>query len=270
MRLLASFALAFGALIASWTATAAPVPQNDEAKSFIVGNTVFTLYHELGHALVHELDLPVLGREEDAVDNLATILMIPDDDQPELLEPLLGAARGWMLAHQMQQQEGEEMAFWDEHGLDMQRYYSIVCLLYGSDPDSFEELADAAELPDYRRESCSGNYEQVVQSWATVLDPYFAEDNKGGAKVNVRFAAPPRNYRHLAQILKESHVVTDIAKEIQTSFKLPRQLTVKVDTCDGDANAFFDPEDHSVTVCYELVEMFADMSEMDLESDDEE
>ena len=33
---------------------------------FVVGNMLFVGFHELGHALIHELGLPVLGREEDA------------------------------------------------------------------------------------------------------------------------------------------------------------------------------------------------------------
>jgi len=42
--------------------------QLEEAKSFALGNTIFFLFHESGHMLVSEFDLPVLGKEEDAVD----------------------------------------------------------------------------------------------------------------------------------------------------------------------------------------------------------
>src|SRR5262249_8299399 len=35
---------------------------------FVVGNTLFALVHEVGHALISEMGLPVLGREEDAAD----------------------------------------------------------------------------------------------------------------------------------------------------------------------------------------------------------
>ena len=31
--------------------------------------------HELGHALIHVLDLPTTGREEDAVDQLSTYIL---------------------------------------------------------------------------------------------------------------------------------------------------------------------------------------------------
>jgi hypothetical protein len=40
---------------------------------FVTGNMLFVALHELGHALVGQLRLPVLGREEDAADYFATL-----------------------------------------------------------------------------------------------------------------------------------------------------------------------------------------------------
>src|SRR5215208_5309127 len=46
--------------------------QRDQLIEFVIGNTLFTLAHELGHAVISEFQLPVLGREEDAADAFAT------------------------------------------------------------------------------------------------------------------------------------------------------------------------------------------------------
>ena len=35
---------------------------------FVVGNMLFTVTHEIGHAVIGQMELPVLGREEDAAD----------------------------------------------------------------------------------------------------------------------------------------------------------------------------------------------------------
>ena len=51
----------------AWAAT--PEPSPDETR-FITANAEFTLLHEMGHLLISELQLPVLGREEDAADQL--------------------------------------------------------------------------------------------------------------------------------------------------------------------------------------------------------
>src|SRR4051794_18952585 len=46
--------------------------QRDRLIEFIIGNTLFTLTHELGHAVISEFQLPVIGREEDAADAFAS------------------------------------------------------------------------------------------------------------------------------------------------------------------------------------------------------
>jgi hypothetical protein len=43
---------------------------------FVVGNALWTLVHEMGHALIAELNVGILGREEDAADCIATIALL--------------------------------------------------------------------------------------------------------------------------------------------------------------------------------------------------
>jgi len=52
-----------------------------DAKVLQVGEFVF--YHEMGHALVDAYQLPVLGKEEDAVDTLAAIVSADFLEEPE-------------------------------------------------------------------------------------------------------------------------------------------------------------------------------------------
>ena len=48
----------------------------DHPLRYVRANVRFMVLHELGHALVDLFDLPVTGRQEDAVDQLAAILML--------------------------------------------------------------------------------------------------------------------------------------------------------------------------------------------------
>src|SRR3954453_16695765 len=64
-------------LAMSSAAVAALDPQQrDQLIEFIIGNTLFTLTHELGHAVISEFQLPVIGREEDAADAFATLALL--------------------------------------------------------------------------------------------------------------------------------------------------------------------------------------------------
>ncbi len=62
----------------------------------------FIVLHETGHALVELLDLPVTGRQEDAVDQLAAILMLrfaDSDETPAQVIDNLRMAANWLLSH---------------------------------------------------------------------------------------------------------------------------------------------------------------------------
>ncbi|HBN29834.1 MAG TPA: hypothetical protein DD416_01080, partial [Rhodobacteraceae bacterium] len=45
-----------------------------DQEDYIRANAIFFLYHELGHALIDILKLPVFGREEDAADVMGVVL----------------------------------------------------------------------------------------------------------------------------------------------------------------------------------------------------
>ena len=51
-------------------------PERERVVEFVAGNALFTLGHELGHAVISEFNLPVLGREEDAADSFATLALL--------------------------------------------------------------------------------------------------------------------------------------------------------------------------------------------------
>jgi Putative metallopeptidase len=50
--------------------------QRIDRVEFVAGNTLVLLSHELGHVLIAELHLPLLGREEDAADTYAALRLL--------------------------------------------------------------------------------------------------------------------------------------------------------------------------------------------------
>lgn len=53
---------------------------DDELATAVAGAYIFIALHEVGHALVDVLELPITGREEDAVDQLSAWLLIGEAD----------------------------------------------------------------------------------------------------------------------------------------------------------------------------------------------
>ncbi len=126
-----------------------------------------TLFHELGHALIEMYQLPVVGKEEDAVDSLANVLLIEFYDQGQ--ETVLSAADLFDL-ESGDREDFEEADFWDEHSLDSQRYYSALCHVYGSDPDNYESILENTDISDDRAELCIQEYEAASRNWFKLLN----------------------------------------------------------------------------------------------------
>ncbi len=136
---------------------------------FAVGSVEsFIFEHEFTHALIHIYDLPVLGKEEDAADTLAALLLLKS---PQGAKLALGAAQFW--ADFSGRQSPPAVAdYADEHSLDLQRAYSIICDIAGSNKERFNEVNQAGMLPKGDIQSCPDTYQQDVKSFTQVLEPH--------------------------------------------------------------------------------------------------
>jgi len=235
---------------------ASSAPSGDAA-SFALGNVSFVVFHEVGHALISEYELPVLGREEDAVDNFASVILAPDqDDPPEDAAILTDAIAGWFAS--AERTGLEEIAWWDVHGPDRQRAYQIGCLLYGSKAGAYDELAETIELPAERRDGCAAEYMATERSWTSLLAPHLLADGLAPpARVTVDYG-PPGAYGTERRLLQESELLEGVAEGVTTTFSLKRPLTIRARAC-GEPNAYWDPEAAEITVCYELVRDYLEL-----------
>jgi len=121
--------------------------------------------------MIIEMGIPVLGREEDAADALATIVAVKMSDAFSD-RVVTNAARGWFLGDQRDRKEGIPTTYYDEHGMDLQRAYNIVCLMVGGQPEKFEGLANEVKLPAQRQASCQDDFSNASWSWDKVLAPH--------------------------------------------------------------------------------------------------
>lgn len=152
---------------------------DDELGTAVVGATLFAFFHELGHALRDKLDLPLTGREEDAVDQLATLILMRGGEDG------VGAALSgaYWFALQGSATQTDQIAFWDEHSLDQQRFYNIACLVYGSDTERYAALVNNQLLPSRRAARCPLEHAQARKAWEAILAPHFLAGGSLAAQV---------------------------------------------------------------------------------------
>lgn len=238
---------------ASVRAEDAPVELTDdevkEAVQFIYGNAIFVLLHETGHMLISELQLPVLGREEDAVDGLSSVLLLEAHNET-LDTAITDSADGWFLSDKEREDAGGELAFWDTHALDKQRAYQMVCMMVGQDAEGFKEFADSIDFPDTRREECKYEYEKTRDSWMSLLQPHAMPD---GAKntFSVTYEEPTADMAVYAQMMKDANLLETIADTFANLYKLNDGIQIIGTNC-GQPNAFWMPGERKLVYCYEL------------------
>ena len=160
----------------------------------VFGPLFDTSLHEFAHALFDMLNLPVLGREEDAADQVAAYIYLQ-----------LGAAEsrrlimGTVYAYATEAMKGElpssleEVAeaikaerptsleeFAGEHGTPAQRAYNVMCMAYGADRKVFGDFVEKGFLPRERAEFCHEEYEQVRDAFQALVAPHIDQDLAGG------------------------------------------------------------------------------------------
>ena len=132
------------------------------------GAVVFILLHETSHAVFDLLKVPILGREEDAADSLAAFLLLRAGEG--LARRVLGGA-AWMYLHDSKGRMPDDSDFSDVHGLDSQRFYNVLCIAYGSNPQSFQGIVAKGYLPKERAESCGEEFRQVAYAMKKLVAP---------------------------------------------------------------------------------------------------
>ncbi len=135
-----------------------------QEREAVDGAATFIMMHEIGHALVHVMDLPITGREEDAVDQLATVMLIASGEKGA--EAALNGVRAIQPGANAVFDNSD---FADEHSLGPQRFFNVACWIYGSDPAKYRGLVANGVLPQARAARCPGEYQRLSKAWIRLL-----------------------------------------------------------------------------------------------------
>ncbi|WP_348541111.1 DUF4344 domain-containing metallopeptidase [Thalassococcus arenae] len=219
-------------------ALAGPVCADPDEDAFVAANITGILYHEIGHAMVDLLALPVFGQEEDAADVASVLLVEALHEADEALDLAYDASFGFAAEAMARDAEGHDVAWWDTHGPDEQRFFNTVCLFYGADPDGRDGFAQDMDLPEDRAETCEEEFQLAWDSWGPVFDDL--EDASGDP---ITLVADGDSLSH--------RVAADLTDRLNAVFRWPEPLTLIVEPCD-EANAYFYPDGREIVLCTEF------------------
>jgi hypothetical protein len=143
--------------------------ENFTADVLNVWGSQFILGHELGHAVIHQLNLPLTGLEEDSADGFATFFTVNDKDigpnaalGAAVLFDAIGSKRPNLTMED----------FSSDHAVILQRAYNFLCSVLGSDPQRLRSLGTDGYIPESRAMLCGKEWTQLNYGWWTVLEPH--------------------------------------------------------------------------------------------------
>jgi hypothetical protein len=115
-------------LIAVLMMFSAPFAFTDTSEDeFVTSKILLIFYHEIGHAIIDMLQLPIFCQEPDAADVLSILLVDGIFEEASAQSIACDAAFGFMA----KAARADETYFWDVRGPDEQRYYNVECIFYG-------------------------------------------------------------------------------------------------------------------------------------------
>ena len=232
--------------------------QRIDRVEFVVGNTLFVLLHEMGHVLITEMKLPVLGREEDAADTFAALTMLKVGTSFSQ-RVLAAAAKGWFLSDRRDQQTGAKPLFYDEHNLSQQRAYQIVCFMVGSDPAKFKSLADETNMPEARQTRCKEeDYPKASWSWDTVLEPHRRASGQPETTIDVVYGDAEGDFEIFARSFRAIQMLEAVAQRAAADYAWPAPINMEMQSC-GRPDAVWMDKTRTLRICYDLAFDFAQL-----------
>lgn len=238
--------------------------QRADMRRFAYNNSLFVLYHEVAHLLFHQLDLPILGREEDAADNMATWTLL-NMRTKAADRALADAAEGWILSGIAYDSGGDEGDYAAGHSLDKQRAYQIVCLMVGMDETAFRPIANEYRMERDRQDSCHWDYDMVDRSIRALLGERSNKTGRG-TDVVVTYHDAGGRLKAAAEAFKASGVFDQVADELRNNYSLRETVQFNAKRC-GEANAFYDPDAIEIIFCYELMQDYLELYQSSLSDD---
>jgi len=143
----------------------------DEVADFAL---TFSALHELGHALIHLLDLPMVGKEEDAADSFALIFLLqayhPEKVASGQAPDIAAHLRAVMRFFNWRSSLGTHVSA-DEHGTPEQRAYNLACLTLGRDPKLAARVVGRKSLKALEERDCENEFQKALRSWNKLLRP---------------------------------------------------------------------------------------------------
>ncbi|MBN7804979.1 hypothetical protein JZX86_06315 [Agrobacterium rosae] len=229
--------------------------QLQQTVNFVIGNAIFSLYHEASRMLISDFSLPETGAGKDTADQLAATMMLEANEE-WLDTAIVNATDSWYLARSAPALPDHNTPIYSALVPNKTRDSQMACLMVGKDASGYGDLADMMGLPKAEWKVCETAYPQTVAYWNETLKPYAA---KAGTTKFVTSYEPARDpfLDIYATIVKESKVLDLIARSF-SAYDLKGEVKLTARTC-GRPDVYWSAEKREITYCYEMAKFHGEL-----------
>ena len=217
---------------------------------FVTGNALVVTLHQIGLALVADLNLPALAGADKAADDFAILTALELGKSHFSDRILMQAAKGGFTAMRLQRAPD------DEHGVSGRRAYRMACLMFGADAVRFKALAEKAVLSKNLQRNCGWDYDSALRSWDVVLRPHRPQVDQSKTRIDISYGPAVGNLAIYPQLFGNLRVLEVIAEATAKQVVWRAPLSLEMRSC-GATGATWDARTRALRICYQMADAFA-------------
>jgi len=251
----------------------------DAIYEFATNSSMGFIFHEIGHLIIDEFNVPIFNNEEDVADSFMawSLIQIPDEYtsyedyefwSQEPHKVIKGISDYYyyltLLRRDTSEIYGLKESEYGVHSTDNKRFFNIACFMKGSNPEVFNTYITKRGLDYILEDQCDYNYWQMSDAWWKIFQGSATGENyefwevevdKYVQKIDLEFQdSNVVIYRHFKDYAKST--ILYFLQNVIPQVKLMEDYLLSFESCDGDVNAYYISSENKILFCYELVEEF--------------
>lgn len=219
-----------------------PVP----VSVFAADVTLHVVLHELGHAVIREFDLMVLGNEETMADAFATHLLT--EHFPEHAVRAI-SARVRSLMIEANEVPRDQWTVRGEHDNDARRAYQIAALAIAADKEKYAGIAQIVGMSEKDIDKARDYGSDIHRAWRRTLSPLMMPAGKVSKEARFRADESTRAFVDAGK--------PSLASTIESALqRIDWHSQVTVDFVGGSGGAGWSRSKRTITVNSEYLQRF--------------
>ncbi|MGA9604331.1 MAG: DUF4344 domain-containing metallopeptidase [Methyloceanibacter sp.] len=140
-------------------------------QALIYGAFIQTALHNMSLGIFDVLGVPIWGREYDAADRLAALIMTQFGE-----DVMATTVESTTQIFQWSDKTWTGRDFASTASPEAQRFYNYLCIAYAASPNDYDYLVRGGTLPKERAERCGDEYLQIKKAFDLRIMPYVDPD----------------------------------------------------------------------------------------------